>query len=119
MLGADGPLHRRGRGQRGMGALLGAVRDLWGRQSDHRLCGKIKNRRWCGNTSGGKPKINLFQDITFWVKSQGGNMPNIDIERAYGRYTIYVDGEFWSTCESMAEVAEEMEYIRDQQKAKA
>ncbi|MBQ8768840.1 MAG: hypothetical protein IJZ15_04250 [Oscillospiraceae bacterium] len=41
-------------------------------------------------------------------------MPIIAIERENGRYVVYVDSEFWSTCESMSEVAEEMEYIRDQ-----
>ena len=40
-------------------------------------------------------------------------MPSIVIEREHGRYAIYVDNEFWSTCENMAEVAEEMEEIRD------
>lgn len=39
-------------------------------------------------------------------------MPNIVIERNHGRYAVYVDGEFWSTCENVAEVAEEMEEIR-------
>lgn len=43
-------------------------------------------------------------------------MPSIAIERDRGCYTIYVDGEFWGTCENMTKVAEEMEYIRDQQK---
>ena len=46
-------------------------------------------------------------------------MPSIVVERSRGCYTVYVDGKFWSTCESMAEVAEEMEYIRDQHKVQA
>ena len=43
-------------------------------------------------------------------------MPSIVVERDRGCYIVYVNGEFWSTCESMAEVAEEMADIRDRHK---
>lgn len=33
----------------------------------------------------------------------------ISIERDHGVYTIYVDEEFYCTCENMAEVTEELE----------
>lgn len=41
-------------------------------------------------------------------------MPSIVIERERGAYVVYVDSEFWSTCENMTEVAEEMEFIKEQ-----
>lgn len=41
-------------------------------------------------------------------------MPSIAIERDRGMYVVYVGGEFWSTCENMTEVAEEMEVIKEQ-----
>ncbi|MBR6793372.1 MAG: hypothetical protein IKM48_03310 [Clostridia bacterium] len=46
-------------------------------------------------------------------------MPSIVVERDHGCYIVYVNGEFWSTCESMAEVAEEMADIRDRYKVEA
>jgi hypothetical protein len=37
----------------------------------------------------------------------------ITIERNRGIYTIYVDEEFYCTCESMAEVTEELEEMEE------
>ncbi len=45
-------------------------------------------------------------------------MPSIVVEREHGRYVVYVNSEFWSTCENMNEVAEEMEYIKDHYRKK-
>ena len=38
-------------------------------------------------------------------------MPSIDVRYDRGRYTVYVNGEFWSTCDNAAEVREEKDYI--------
>lgn len=40
-------------------------------------------------------------------------MPNIQVRYDRGHYTVYVDGQFWSTCENAAEVQEERAYIHD------
>ncbi len=40
-------------------------------------------------------------------------MPDIEVKREHGRYAVYVDGEFWATCENVSEVAEEKDYILD------
>lgn len=37
----------------------------------------------------------------------------ITIERNRGVYTIYVDEEFYCTCESMAEVTEELQEMEE------
>lgn len=40
----------------------------------------------------------------------------IEIKRDRGIYTIYIDEEFYCTCESMAEVTEELISIEEENK---
>lgn len=40
----------------------------------------------------------------------------IEIKHEYGRYTILINGEFYCTCENMAEVTEELISIEEENK---
>lgn len=37
---------------------------------------------------------------------------SIEVKKEYGRYTVYLNNEFYSTCENRNEVEEEIEEIR-------
>ena len=43
-------------------------------------------------------------------------MIGIEIIHERGVYTIYLDGDFWCTCENMAEVTEELISIEEENK---
>lgn len=40
----------------------------------------------------------------------------IEIKRITDHYAIYIDGQFWCTCESMREVTEELISIEEENK---
>ena len=40
----------------------------------------------------------------------------IEIKKLTDHYAIYIDGKFWCTCESMAEVTEELISIEEENK---
>lgn len=43
-------------------------------------------------------------------------MRDVEIKREHGIYMLFVDGVFWSTCESLKDVEEELEEIEKERK---